>query len=266
MREGLLCVLLLWIMCGCGENKRGKVELKDLSFQCKITEPQIGEKLLLEINGKEQAFPVPADGVVDIKVPRIVPQYSSVTYGRKYYPLYLMGGGLMQMEFSGDLDNWRRTFSGNGKEINEYLSSSIIPFESSDFVKNENDLKEVTEKLFAQNIKNLESRKLPKSFENLERERLRYYAYGSWNSYRLNHRWMVGDENFEPSDAYYATMRELGKEKPELRELEIYRKFLRNTVEVMVNRGRDKVLRKNSLKRRLPISGETIRIPCCWKI
>lgn len=195
MKTYLFCLLLAIVVGGCNSKPR-QVELKDLTFQCTVREPQEGEKFLLEINGKQQAFDLPADGVIEIKAPRIAPQYSGITYGRKYYPLYLAGGEPVVMEFSGNPTDWKRTFSGNCKEINEYLSSSIAPFEPSYFSKNEEDLKEETEKVLAKNIKNLESKTLPEDFVKMERERLRYYAYGSWNSYRMNHRWMTGDESF----------------------------------------------------------------------
>lgn len=235
MKTYLFYLLLAIVVGGCNSKPR-KVELKDLIFQCTVREPQEGEKLLLEVNGKQQAFDLPADGVIEIKVPRIAPQYSGVTYGRKYYPLYLAGGEPVVMEFSGNPTDWKRTFSGNCKEINEYLSSSIAPFESSYFSKNEEDLKEETEKVLAKNIKNLESKTLPEDFAEMERERLRYYAYGSWNSYRMNHRWMTGDENFEPSDVYYTTMQKLAAENTNLSGLQAYRRFVEKAVEVMAGR------------------------------
>ena len=235
MKTYLFCLLLAIVIGGCNSKPR-QVELKDLTFQCTVREPQEGEKFLLEINGKQQAFDLPADGVIEIKVPRIAPQYSGITYGRKYYPLYLTGGEPVVMEFSGNPTDWKRTFSGNCKEINEYLSSSIAPFEPSYFSKNEEDLKEETEKVLAKNIKNLESKTLPEDFVKMERERLRYYAYGSWNSYRMNHRWMTGDESFEPSDVYYTTMQKLAAENVNLLELQAYRRFVEKTVEVMAGR------------------------------
>lgn len=235
MKTYLFYLLLAIVVGGCNSKPR-QVELKDLTFQCTVREPQEGEKFLLEINGKQQAFDLPADGVIEIKVPRIAPQYSGVTYGRKYYPLYLAGGEPVVMEFSGNPTDWKRTFSGNCKEINEYLSSSIVPFESSYFSKNEEDLKEETEKVLAKNIKNLESKTLPEDFAEMERERLRYYAYGSWNSYRMNHRWMTGDENFEPSDVYYTTMQKLAAENTNLSGLQAYRRFVEKAVEVMASR------------------------------
>lgn len=235
MRTYLFYLLLAVVVGGCNSKPR-QVELKDLTFQCTVREPQEGEKFLLEINGKQQVFDLPVNGVIEIKVPRIAPQYSGITYGRKYYPLYLAGGEPVVMEFSGNPTDWKRTFSGNCKEINEYLSSSIAPFESSYFSKNEEDLKEETEKVLAKNIKNLESKTLPEDFAEMERERLRYYAYGSWNSYRMNHRWMTGDENFEPSDVYYTTMQKLAAENTNLSGLQAYRRFVEKAVEVLASR------------------------------
>lgn len=235
MRTYLFYLLLAVVVGGCNSKPR-QVELKDLTFQCTVREPQEGEKFLLEINGKQQVFDLPANGVIEIKVPRIAPQYSGITYGRKYYPLYLAGGEPVVMEFSGNPTDWKRTFSGNCKEINEYLSSSIAPFESSYFSKNEENLKEETEKVLAKNIKNLESKTLPEDFAEMERERLRYYAYGSWNSYRMNHRWMTGDENFEPSDVYYTTMQKLAAENTNLSGLQAYRRFVEKAVEVLASR------------------------------
>ncbi len=236
MRIYLFFLLFAAAVWGCGDTPK-KVELKDLVFKCTISEPQEGEKLLVTINEREQAFDVPANGIVEIKVPRIAPQYSGITYGRKYYPLYLAGGEPVIMEFSGNATNWKRTFSGNCKEINEYLSSAIAPLESSSFSKDEEELKKESEKVLARNIKNLEGKSLPEDFVKTEKERLRYYVYGSWNTYRMNHRWMAGDENFEPSEVYYATMRELAKENTDLVGLKAYRRFVQKAVEVMAGKG-----------------------------
>ena len=112
MRIYLFFLLFVATVWGCGDTPK-KVELKDLVFKCMISEPQEGEKLLVTINEREQAFDVPANGIVEIKVPRIAPQYSGITYGRKYYPLYLAGGEPVIMAFSGNATNWKRNFSGN---------------------------------------------------------------------------------------------------------------------------------------------------------
>ena len=236
MKTCIFYVLLVLLAWGCESGKARKVELKDLVFRCTVTEAE-NEPLIVGINGVEQVFEVPANGVVEIKVPQIAPQYSSITYGRKFYPLYLAGGEPVEMTFSGNVDNWKRTFSGNCKEINEYLSSSIAPFESSLFYKNEEALKEETEKLIQQNTRNLESKKLPKDFTDTEKVRLRYLAYASWNTYRMNHRWMAGVENFEPSDLYYNTMQELAGENADWVGLKEYRRFVQRTIETLATRG-----------------------------
>ena len=67
-------------------ERRKKVELKDLVFKCTITNPVEDEVMRMNINGKEQVFEVPEDGVVEIKAFQIAPQYSEVMYGRKVYP------------------------------------------------------------------------------------------------------------------------------------------------------------------------------------
>lgn len=236
MKTCIFYVLLVLLAWGCESGKARKVELKDLVFRCTVTEAE-NEPLIVGINGVEQVFEVPANGVVEIKVPQIAPQYSSITYGRKFYPLYLAGGEPVEMTFSGNVDNWKRTFSGNCKEINEYLSSSIAPFESSLFYKNEEALKEETEKLIQQNTRNLESKKLPKDFTDTEKVRLRYLAYASWNTYRMNHRWMARVENFEPSDLYYNTMQELAGENADWVGLKEYRRFVQRTIETLATRG-----------------------------
>ena len=201
----MLLTLFAW---GCGPEEGKKVELKDLMFKCVITNPVEDEVIRVSINGKEQVFEVPENGVVEIKASRIAPQYSEVMYGRKVYPVYLVGGEPMEMEFDGNEDNWNRKFSGGTKAINDYLSSSISLFESSYFSDNEEKLSENTKKLLEKNWKNLERKGLPEDFVAVEKERLRYEAYGSWYSYRMNHRWMTGDETFEPGEAYYKTLRE----------------------------------------------------------
>ena len=111
MRGSLFCLFLTLFVWGCGSREGKKVDLKDLVFKCTITNPVEDEVMRMNINGKEQVFEVPEDGVVEIKAFQIAPQYSEVMYGRKVYPLYLMGGEPMGMEFDGNEDNWNRKFS-----------------------------------------------------------------------------------------------------------------------------------------------------------
>ena len=101
----MLLTLFAW---GCGPEEGKKVELKDLMFKCVITNPVEDEVIRVSINGKEQVFEVPENGVVEIKASRIAPQYSEVMYGRKVYPVYLVGGEPMEMAFDGNEDNWNR--------------------------------------------------------------------------------------------------------------------------------------------------------------
>ena len=87
MRGSLFCLFLTLFVWGCGSREGKKVDLKDLVFKCTITNPVEDEVMRMNINGKEQVFEVPEDGVVEIKAFQIAPQYSEVMYGRKVYPL-----------------------------------------------------------------------------------------------------------------------------------------------------------------------------------
>ena len=60
----MLLTLFAW---GCGPEEGKKVELKDLMFKCVITNPVEDEVIRVSINGKEQVFEVPENGVVEIK-------------------------------------------------------------------------------------------------------------------------------------------------------------------------------------------------------
>lgn len=249
MRGSLCCLLLTLFAWGCGPEEGKKVELKDLMFKCVITNPVEDEVIRVSINGKEQVFEVPENGVVEIKASRIAPQYSEVMYGLKVYPVYLVGGEPMEMAFDGNEDNWNRKFSGGAKAINDYLSSSISLFESSYFSDNEEKLSENTKKLLEKNWKNLERKGLPEDFVAVEKERLRYEAYGSWYSYRMNHRWMTGDETFEPGEAYYKTLRELAKERKNLVGMMAYYNYVRRSIATLVSKGVEE-LSPNDLIRR----------------
>ena len=143
----------------------------------------------------------------------------------------------MGMEFDGNEDNWNHKFTGETKAINDYLSSSISPFELSYFSGNEEELSENTKKLLEKNWQNLEKRELPENFVAVEKERLRYEAYGLWYSYRMNHRWMTGNESFEPGEAYYKTLRELAKERKDLIGMTAYYNYVRRSIATLVNKG-----------------------------
>lgn len=222
--------VFLFLVGGCRNgDERKTVELKDLELTCIIEQPVENEVVRLVVNGEERVFEVPDSGKVIIRVDRIAPQYSELIYGRKAYSLYLSGGTPMEIMFSGNVDNWKRVFSGANKKINEYLSSSIAPFEPSYFTGDEDQLAEDTERLLKKNLRNLEKWNLPEDFTELERERLCYEAYGSWYSYRMNHRWRTGDERFEPSEKYYSILEKLAKERPELTDLGAYYQFVKRT-------------------------------------
>ena len=164
MRGSLCCLLLTLFAWGCGPEEGKKVELKDLMFKCVITNPVEDEVIRVSINGKEQVFEVPENGVVEIKASRIAPQYSEVMYGRKVYPVYLVGGEPMEMAFDGNEDNWNRKFSGGAKAINDYLSSSISLFESSYFSDNEEKLSENTKKIIGKKLEKSRKKRIAGGF------------------------------------------------------------------------------------------------------
>lgn len=196
-----------------------------------------GEKIILNVNGKDQVYDVPEDGKLDIQLKQIIPQYSSIIYGEKSFPLYLGGGEAMQVVVPGGADDWVIEYSGGNQEINKYLRSRILPLGTQPFYYDEKRLAEETEKILQQNLDNLKKSGLSGKFAEMEAERLKYSIYREWVRYAFNHRWMAGVENFEPNDSYYNKLEELAQENPDVIYLEAYRRFLENAIPVITSRG-----------------------------
>lgn len=240
-------------LCACGQQASKKDEMSAVNVEAfyqgdEENPPQDqtlhlqvrgvnGEKILLNVNGKEKVYDVPEDGKLDIQLEQIIPQYSSIIYGEKSFPLYLGGGEAMQVVVPGGADDWVIEYSGGNQEINNYLRSRILPLGTQPFYYDEKRLAEETEKILQQNLDNLKKSGLSGKFAEMEAQRLKYNIYREWVGYAFNHRWMTGVENFEPNDSYYNKLEELAQENPDVIYLEAYRRFLEGAIPVMTSRG-----------------------------
>lgn len=240
-------------LCACGQQASKKDETSSVNVEAfyqgdEENPPQDqtlhlqvkgvnGEKILLNVNGKDQVYDVPEDGKLDIQLKQIIPQYSSIIYGEKSFPIYLGGGEDMQVVVPGGADDWVIEYSGGNQEINKYLRSRILPLGTQPFNYDEKRLAEETEKILQQNLDNLKKSGLSGKFAEMEAQRLKYSIYREWVRYAFNHRWMTGLESFEPNDSYYNKMEELAQENPDVIYLEVYRRFLENAIPVITSRG-----------------------------
>lgn len=225
---------------------QGDEQLKpqDITVHCVVKEPS-GEKLLLSVNGKEQVYDVPVDGKLDIKLSHVIPQYSGITYGVKYFPLYIGGNEPVGIEFSANPDDWKVTFSGSCEDINKYLFHEVNAAGADNFRYDEERLAKETEQLWQKNLENLKNKDLPEEFKAYETERLKYYAYIDWNSYAFNHRWMTGNPDFVPSEVYYKKLEEIADENVMVFSLPVYRRLLERVIPVLAAKGQKELSPKD---------------------
>lgn len=218
-----------------GACKEQKPVPADTVFRC-IVEGASNEVLLMTVNGETIDLPL-KDGKAEIIFKQLTPQYSDITLGEKYYPIYL-GGDTLEMTFAADPDNWGKSFKGKYKAICEYFYSGISSFSTDIFYKDETEVYEETEKLIAENVANLKNRELPAWFVAEEMLRLRYSAYLNWNNFALYHV-MFGHnvpKDFKPGDLYYNVLEKLMKEDMNLFPISEYRLFLQKTIPVLSGR------------------------------
>lgn len=213
-----------------------RLQLADVTFRCTVKKPD-GEKLLLSVNGKEQAYDVPADGKLEIILKQIIPQYSGITYGIKYFPIYIGGEEPIGFEFSADHDDWEVVFSGGMKDINEYLFRKVKSVSTDFFRYDEQRMIEEVDKILEKNLEVLKKCDLPEDFTAIEAKRLKYFTYKDLDSYAFNHRWLAGLESFEPNEVYYDKMKELVAQDEELVSVFAYRRFLEKGIPVIVAKG-----------------------------
>lgn len=252
MKKTVILLGIAAVLCSCGTKTKQavpssvsvsafyhgneQVKPEDITLVCTVRDPN-GEKLLVEVNGEDKVYDVPEDGKVTISLKQIVPQYSSITYGEKYFQVYLSGGEPILISLPGGTDDWRTEYSGGNQAINEYFRSGIRPVGSELFVHDEKRLFEETEKIIRKNIEDLEKQNLPENFTEIEKKRLRYSAYLPWSSYQFNHRWMAGLEEFQPGDFYYEKFENALQEDAAAFQLGTYRKLLERGIPILTAKG-----------------------------
>lgn len=234
MKKWIVLGIVLAFFGACKERKPAPV---DTVFRCTVAGAN-NEVLFMTVNGETVNLPL-QNGKAEITFKQLVPQYSDITLGEKYYPIYL-GGDTLEMTFAADLDNWDKSFKGEYRAICDYFYSGISSFSTDIFYKDEADVYKETEKLIAENIANLERQGLPSWFADEEIQRLRYSAYLDWNNFALYHK-MFGHNvpaDFKPGDLYYNTLEKLIKEDMTLFPISEYRLFLQKMVPVLADRER----------------------------
>lgn len=234
MKKIVLFAAFAALMASCNEQIK-RFEPADLTLSIEAL-GQAEIPILVEIDGVGEQIQVPETGVVEIKRTASKPQYANFMYGSKFYNIYLAGSEPIKVSFSTDPDDWKVTFEGGMKEINEYLYSDIKPSETTTCFEKEEKFLQLTEELLAANIANMESKNLPAEFTDIERERLRYQAFSSWTVYEFNHRWMASDDTFVPGDIYFNKMAELVKENEALIGLGAYDSFVSKGIALITAR------------------------------
>lgn len=235
MKKIVLFAAFAMLMASCNQQIK-TFEPADLTLSIEAL-GQADMPLIVEIDGVGEEIQIPETGVVEIKRSASKAQYANFMYGSKYYNIYLAGSEPIKVKFSTDLDDWKVTFEGGMKEINEYLYSQIKPAETMICFEKEEKFLQLTEALLAENIANMESKNLPVEFTGIERERLRYEAFYPWTVYEFNHRWMATDETFVPGDIYFNKMSELIKENETLIGMGAYDRFVSKGIELITARN-----------------------------
>ena len=206
----------------------------------KVTNPTERAKAILSftLTGDKKEVAIDATGNGTIEVNDFAPQYVTLQYGRSSRTLYLDPKQDLTISFDGK-ELWKAIkFEGAATAINNYLNANkLINLTFQDCNLKEDAFVKKADSLFTANNELLKAAKLPASFTEQEKTRLKYFTYGFFPMHPMYYVYLTKDSAHVASPAFYEKLESLTTIDGSLLTLPEYKDFLPNAVASMSNKG-----------------------------
>lgn len=184
--------------------------------------------------GRENASVINIDntGKGSIKLDNEPTGYALLSYATYYFrTIWVDSRHDLTVSFDSASFNDKVSFEGADADINNYLNNT----EFSSIMIHDARLSEETfmnkaDSILTANLSKLEKTKLPSSFTEKERARLKYLSYDAYPYFETFHIRVTKDSTFQVSDAYWKKLEELSVYSPELLQIDEYNKFISNAI------------------------------------
>lgn len=212
-------------------------------------DPSKNSSLSVVFRGGHYNAQLDGDGYGRIIVPdTLMPDYATAYGDRKAYMFYLVPGGLQELRESADR---RLSFTGAGKEINEYLNSPAL-YSGVNFRMNETDYINQWKERTARFNASLDSLKASESFKSIERKRVHYLGC------ELLTRYMSYNEG-PFADEYYKQLDSLMTEDSQAYGLSVYRNSFMQWIDILARKHKNSASPKEKLMWRLDYVSDHIK-------
>lgn len=201
-------------------------------YTFKVTNPQEGQLLTLTWNADETQQTIELiNGEGRVERNDFQPQFATLKYGRSVRTLYLDPAQDMQIAFDGEAMYKQISFTGEGAAVNNFLNQTkFAKLTYDDARKPEAAFIQKSDSVYQANVATLEKAGMNEDFVKAEKNRLKYSAYLMLPMYQNYHAYFNKLENFTPSDALYAKMKELQVYDASLLDIPEYKQFINNAV------------------------------------
>lgn len=157
------------------------------------------------------------------------PTFGAVFFGQKHILLYMAPGESTGISVKMEGSKVVPEFSGKGAKKNRYLNETNLSF-TPDFKLNETDFAASLDKQLQQLYKNLEAQGFDRTFNELEKKRLKYTLYSALPEYRSEHLYAINNGRDEMNDVYFQTLADVFTEDEDMLNMSVYQDYMKKMV------------------------------------
>ena len=218
------------------------VILLPLLFSCNSNKARISVTLIGENDGsfamisfadeKEIVLPIDSLGKGELTLNITEPIYVTLYYQYKSPILFLTPGADISIVFEEAESGLNTEITGIGSEESRYLNfTNLFAARINDTELGEGEFLSLSDSLHNANLQELQKAGLSKKFNDLERERLKYFSYSTLPSYPYFHRRLTMDTSYNASSSYWDKLKGLMVMDASLLQYKEYRTFIAEAVE-----------------------------------
>ena len=160
-------------------------------------------------------------------------EYAYVRLGRMQLPVYVEPGKSFDVSLKLEGRRVVPAFTGKGAPINTYLNGEAFYELRPDFKADEETFMKSLQDAEAKLLANLDAQKFNSEFVQTEKRRIHYMVYSWLIRYPSYHPYYAQDQDYKPSDKFYAAIKSAVQEEPELLAISEYREILDSYISIL---------------------------------
>lgn len=155
--------------------------------------------------------------------------FGAAFFGQKHVLLYMAPGENINITVNMDGNKAVPVFFGKGAKKNRYLNETDFSFKP-DYRLNEADFAASLENHLQQLYKNLDTQGFDRTFNKLEKKRLKYTVYNALTEYRAEHLYAINYAQKEVNDEYFKILAEVFTEEEDMLNMSVYQDYMKKMV------------------------------------